>query len=523
MEMTPKSLRFSAFLLDLDRMCLHGPAGQAELRPKSFEVLRYLVNHSGRVIGKEELIKAVWPDVTVTDESLTRCISDVRRALGDTSQQIIKTVPRRGYLLDLQVSAVNGTTWAEPRRVEAYAPDDFFFLTEGRPTVAVFPFTAISDDPQRANCVSAIAEDIIAALSRCTWLTVIAGDVGRPGGKGDRFKGQPRPNYALRGTAVRMSNRLRVTVHLLDAPSGVQIWADRFDGDTDEIFNLHDRITERVVATIDPILENAEFKRLKCKSIADLRPYDLVLRASVFESEFTKDSYKAAFRCLKQALTLDQSYAPALSLQAFCRTFWLRQGWSTNVEEDTDEGVRLAIRSLEIGRNDPKVLSLSSIAIRSLANDAQRGLELATRSLELNPNSSLVLANAGYAHVYAGKPREALELFRRAERLNPRDAKAWYTAAAAGLAYFATAQYEGAVSCSQRALAQNPQFVPCMRTLAASLAQLGRVEEAAQAISLLRKEDPALTVEETYRQHRHMPKSMLSRWLEGLSVAGLPK
>jgi TolB-like protein len=153
--------------------------------------------------------------------------------------------------------------------LKAYAPDDFF-LIEG-PTIAVFSFTAISDDPQCANCVSGIAEDIISALSRCTWLTVLAGDVVETGCKEERSKRQPRPSYALRGTAVRMSNRLRVTVHLIDAPSGVQFWADRFDGDTDEILNCS-RITERVVATIEPILENAEFKRLKCKSIADLGP-----------------------------------------------------------------------------------------------------------------------------------------------------------------------------------------------------------------------------------------------------------
>jgi adenylate cyclase len=123
--MTPRSLQFSSFTLDLDRMCLHGPAGQAELRPKSFEVLRYLVNHSGRVIGKEELIKAVWPDVTVTDESLTRCISDIRRAIGDGSQEIIKTVPRRGYLLDVPVSATVVASMTAPLVAETMEPNRF--------------------------------------------------------------------------------------------------------------------------------------------------------------------------------------------------------------------------------------------------------------------------------------------------------------------------------------------------------------------------------------------------------------
>jgi DNA-binding winged helix-turn-helix (wHTH) protein len=289
MEITAKRLQFSSFTLDLDRLCLFGPSGRASLRPKSFDVLRYLVAHPRRVVGKDELIKAVWPNVIVTDESLTRCISDVRHALGDASQQIIKTVPKRGYLLDQEVSVLDTTTGATPDRIKACTPDDFFLPTEG-PIVGVFPFRAISGDPRYANCMNGIAESIIVALSRCTWLTTVPADIAQSSGSEHHTKGPVRPNYTLRGTAVHIGNRLRVTVHLIDALSGVQIWADRLSGDTDEIFELHDRIAERVVAAIEPVLENAEFKRLTCKSVADLSPYELVLRAAVLESEFTKDS-----------------------------------------------------------------------------------------------------------------------------------------------------------------------------------------------------------------------------------------
>src|SRR5258707_8765246 len=103
--MTHKSFRFESFTLDGERLCLHGPSGQADLRRKSFDVLRYLVEHASRVVTKEELIKAVWPDVTVSDESLTQCISEIRRAIGDGGLRIVKTVPRRGYLIDVPVSA----------------------------------------------------------------------------------------------------------------------------------------------------------------------------------------------------------------------------------------------------------------------------------------------------------------------------------------------------------------------------------------------------------------------------------
>jgi len=120
--MTRRSLRFGAFTLDLDRLSLRGPSGQIDLRPKSFEVLRYLLEHPGRVVTKKEVIDAVWSNVTVTDESLSRCISDVRRALADHDQQVIKTVPRRGYLFDSAVSSDTGEAGPPPPARGAVPP-----------------------------------------------------------------------------------------------------------------------------------------------------------------------------------------------------------------------------------------------------------------------------------------------------------------------------------------------------------------------------------------------------------------
>src|SRR5262245_4172359 len=193
----PRSFQFASFKLDLVRLCLLGPGGQVDLRPKSFEVLRYLVEHTGRVIGKEELIGAIWPDVTVTDESLTRCISEVRHALDDASQQIIKTVPRRGYLFDVPV-AVDAVAATPARQAAgAGAPDPSLssanhvpqidrdapagerkhiavLALPDKPTIAVLPFTNFSGDPEQEYFADGMVEEIITALSRIRWLFVIA-------------------------------------------------------------------------------------------------------------------------------------------------------------------------------------------------------------------------------------------------------------------------------------------------------------------------------------------------------------
>src|SRR5215831_15803049 len=159
--MLPKSIAFGSFTLDLNRLCLRGPSGQVDLRPKSFEVLRFLAEHAGRVVTKDELTKAVWRDVIVTDDSLPVCISEVRRALGDKHQQIVKTVPKRGYLMDVTVSATG-------------APEAPPLSLPNKPSLAVLPFTNMSGDPEQEYFADGMVEEITTGLSRLSCLFVIA-------------------------------------------------------------------------------------------------------------------------------------------------------------------------------------------------------------------------------------------------------------------------------------------------------------------------------------------------------------
>jgi TolB-like protein/Flp pilus assembly protein TadD len=527
--MTPRSLQFSSFTLDLDRMCVIGLAGKAKLRSKSFDVLRYLVEHSGRVIGKKELIDAVWPNVTVTDESLTRCISDVRRALGHDAQKLIKTIPRRGYLLDVPVSVVELAARTAPRPNGTSAQANFLLPDSGRtditrcPSVGVLAFDNLTGGRDQQHFERGTTEDIITALSRSSWLCVIQ-PASRCARKGESHaSGRQLPvNYYLSGAIRRAGNRLRITVQLLDALSGVQVWADCFDGDSDDAFELQARIAESVATAIEPVLESAELRRLNPKSNDDSDVYELLLRARALENEYTKESITGAISVLRQALTVDPRNALAMALTAICYSQRREQGWSEDPDEDTDEGLRLAIRSLEIDQQDARVVSMGGLAVRSLGNDSARGWELAARSLELNPNSTMILARAAWAELFMGNPVEALELSRRAERLNPHDPKVWYTAAVRARACFDMAQYEEALRWSKRSLALTPSFSSFLRTLAASLAKLGRIDGAVQAVSQLLHEDPHLTLSVIRTRQRHMPRSVMSRWVEALRIAGLP-
>jgi TolB-like protein len=532
MKAAPTWLQFSSYTLDLDRLCLVGPSGQKALRPKSFNVLRYLVEHPCRVIGKDELIKAVWSKVTVTDESLTRCISDVRRAFDHDARKLIKTVSGRGYLLDVPVSVVKftATTAARPNGTSAQA--NFLLPNAGQqsatditgpPSVGVLAFENLTGEPDPRHFARGTTEEIITALSRCSWLSVVP-PVSCYARTGESFAygRHPPVDYSLRGAIRRAGNRLRITVQVLDALSGVQVWADCFHGDTDDAFKLQARIARSVATSIEPVLENTELTRLKHRSNDDLDAYELLLRARALENEYTKESITGAICVLRQALTVDPRNALAMALSAICYSQRREQGWSEDPDEDTNEGLRLAIRALEIDQQDARVVSMGGLAVRSLGNDSARGWELAARSLELNPNSTMVLARAAWAELFMGNPVEALELSRRAERLNPHDPKVWYTVAVRARACFDMAQYEEALRWSKRSLALIPSFAPSLRTLAASLAKLGRIDGAVQAVARLLHDDPHLTLSMIRRRQRHMQTSVMRRWLEALRIAGLP-
>jgi tetratricopeptide (TPR) repeat protein len=321
----------------------------------------------------------------------------------------------------------------------------------------------------------------------------------------------------------RSGNRLRFTGQLIDATTGTHIWADRFEGDTSDVFDLQDRITESVVAAIEPNLQRAEIERLKRKPVANLEAYDLLLRAQQLEYEFTAQSLAEAIRCLKQALALDPSYAQAMALAAYCHGERRHQAWVQDVEAEAAEGLRLALRAVELGKDDGNVLWMAAFAVRHLAMDAHRAKQFADRSLQLNPNSAIALAIAAWIEVGMGNWAKALELARRAERLSPRDPRGWFIATVLGLAHFHAGHFDEAVSYLKKALVQNSRFATALRILAASLANLGRRDEAAAVVQELLKIDPQLTISKFRTRSIFLAESVRNRVADALRLAGLPE
>jgi TolB-like protein len=336
--------RFENFSLDADRRELRCGGDLVSLEPQVFDLLVYLIRNRDRVVSKDDMIAAVWGGRIVSESALTNRINAARAAVGDSGEQqrLIKTLQRKGIRFvgeareeqSSQAAAVPVATVAADERPHALTLPD-------RPSIAVLPFENMSGDPEQEYFASGMAEEIITALSRCGWLLVIARNSSFTyRGKAVDIRQVGRElgvRYVLEGSVRRAGNRIRFGAQLAEAANGAHIWADRFEGDMSNVFELQDRITESVVAAIEPKLQFAEFARLKQKPVSSLDAYDLYLRALQLEYQCTEESLDEAIRCLERAALLDPTFAPAMALASFCYAERAFQAWAKDFATENAE------------------------------------------------------------------------------------------------------------------------------------------------------------------------------------------
>ena len=411
---------------------------------------------------------------------------------------------------------------------KAGLPDEPSLLLPDKPSIAVLPFQNMSGDPEQEYFADGMAEEILTALSRCKWLFVIARtssftyksrvvdvrQVGRELGV----------RYVLEGSVRRGGNYLRFTAQLIDATSGAHIWADRFEGETSDVFALQDRITESVVGAIEPNLQRAEIERLKQKPAANLDAYDLLLRAHQLVYEFTPDSLTAALEYLKRSLAIDPHYAPAMAMMAYCYNLRRYQSWAKEIEAEAADAIRLSLRAAELASDDANVLWMAGMAIWPLPGELRRGTAWVRRSLEINPNSAMALTVMGWIEAIGGDKEKALQLLTHARRLSPRDPSAWFTFGGLAIAYFRHARYEELVAAAETALSHNPRYAFALRFLAAGLVMLGRRERATEVARLILKVEPGLTLAQLRARHPdNVDLQFVNVYWDALGAAGIPE
>jgi TolB-like protein/tetratricopeptide (TPR) repeat protein len=509
--------------LDMDRRELRRGVAVVPLEPKVFDLLAYLIANRERVVSKDDLLASVWEGRIVSESALTTRINAVRSAIGDSGeeQRLIKTLPRKGirFVGEVREEIADPHLAAELQRPAFALPD--------RPSIAVLPFTNMSGDPEQEYFADGMAEEIITALSRCAGLFVIARNSSFTyKGKTVDIRQVGRElgvRYVLEGSVRRGGNRLRFIGQLVDATSGAHIWADRFDGEMSDVFELQDLFTERVVGAIGPQLQLAEIDRLKHKPAAQLDAYDLLLRAQQLEYEYTRESLTAAIAHVQRALAIDPTYAPAMALGAYCYTERHIQGWADNIAAEAIEGWRLAMRAVEFGKGDGNVLWMSAYAVWNLAMDTQRAHELVSHSLATNSNSAMALTLLAWIESCLGNQSRALELFQRAGRLSPRDPRGWFIACGKASAHFMDGRFAEAVMWAKTSLTYNPRFAIGLRHLAAGLAMQGDTDAAAAIVRELLEIEPDLSLSKLRGRLMFMSELCWNLYSEGLRRAGLPE
>ncbi|MGZ5867896.1 MAG: winged helix-turn-helix domain-containing protein [Xanthobacteraceae bacterium] len=520
--MQHQSFQFEEFTLDLARLRLDGPSGPVSVRPKAFEVLRYLVENAGRVVAKDEIMKVVWPGVTVTDESLTHCVSEVRRALGDKAQRMVRTAPRRGYLFDAPVATAAEPDEPAPPTVPAAEPVQA--PVGDRPSIAVLPFANMTGDPEQDYLADGIVEDLITALSRFRRLLVIARNSsfvykGRAADVRDVAR-ELGVRYVLEGSVRRAGSRIRITGQLIEASTATHLWADRYDGEMQDVFDLQDRITRSVAGAIEPQILVAEIARATRKGTAKLDAYDHYLRARRPAMTRTRQGLGEAIASLQLALEADPTYAQAWAMLAVCTAHCFFQGFCDHDAAAADV-VRFVRNAVAYDGDDAEVLAATAFML-AWNGDHDEAVELARRAIELNSHSNAVCNWCLWALVFSGSFEEAIALYQGSLVLDPLNAHDPCNFAGVAAGYFYLKNFDTAAAWAKRAATKSPEHTPSLRYLAAALAHSGRLHEATAVVEALRARQPnsSLTRSREGTSLRHA--WMRDLYVEGLRLAGLP-
>ena len=357
-----------------------------------------------------------------------------------------------------------------------------------KPSIAVLPFANMSGDPEQEYFVDGMVEEIITALSRIRWLFVIArNSTFTYKGRAIDVKQVGRElgvRYVLEGSVRKAGQRARITGQLIEALTGTHLWADRFDGSLEDVFDLQDKVASSVAGVIEPALQAAETARSAGRPTNDLTAYDLYLRAYALTLSSTRQ-VPEALSLLEQAITRDPRYGPALAWAAFCCVRLVVDGRSEDREADRLKGTDFARRALEVAGDDPGVLANAAHALAYFGEDVGAMISLVDRALALNPNYARGWHISGYLRLLAGQPDIAIEHTEAALRLSPR-ARVGSSLGNIGYAHFASRRFDEAVPKLLLAIQEDPSAPPPYRVLAACYAHMGRLDDAREIVRRLR-------------------------------------
>jgi adenylate cyclase len=457
--------------------------------------------------------------VYLSDDAYRQVRGKTALAFDDLGERQLKNIDE-----SVRIYAVQSTTDSGAVAVKASANEGKALRLPEKPSIAVLPFTNMSDDPEQEYFADGMVEEIITTLSRFKWLFVIARNSSFTfKGKAVDIKEVGRRlgvRYVLEGSVRKALGKVRITGQLIDAVTGAHIWADRFERDLMDVFALQDEVTAAVVSAIQPKLLQTEIAIATRRRPENLSAYDYYLRALPQYYLMTREGLAEAIRLANRALELDPRFGTIAALAGTCHMNNVIQGYAIDPQLDRQEAVRLLRLALSIDDSDPDTLAWASVISAFMIGDSESEIEMADRAVALNPNSSLAWHDRGWVHRVAGLPEEAIRSFERAIRMSPLDPLLYQMHTGIGYALIELGRFDEAIVAGKKAQRQNSSYPPVYRCLVSAFAHLGRDAEAREAAARLLEVDPAFRISSWIARGGQKNAKLT---IEGLRKAGLPE
>lgn len=431
------------------------------------------------------------------------------------------TPPMKNISRPVRVFAVK---WVEGENIALSAQP--YLQWSSRPTIAVLPFRTIGGTDDESYFGDGITDEIITGLSRSHSLYVIARNSTL------RYRGRERDlrqiaseldvRYVLDGSVQRQGTRLRINTELTDVVANRPIWAERFEGSTQNLFEFQDRIAASILGSIEPRVRAVEVARVGDRPTDSLDAYNCVLKAMSRLYLFTPESFQETGELLERAISLDPSYAQAYAYLAWCLNFRIGESCSLDPSADRARALAVSQRAVELDSEDAFALAVAGHILSFMANKPNEAVDLFDQALALNQNSAFAWGLSALTFAYLGRADEALEHLQNVWRLNPFDPLNFYFWIVAGIAEFVAGRYNEAIVWLRKSRRAHPRFRPCLRTLAASLALSGDETGAQEVARELLELEPSFKVSTFISWYPLRPKD-LARMETGLRAARLPE
>ena len=537
---------FDNCVLDSDRRELCCAGAPVAVEPQVFDLLEYLIRNRERVVSRDDVLSAIWQGRTVSESALSTRMNAARHAIGDNGheQRLIRTVLRRGFrfvaevreeprstrapaLVAIDHGGIAHTQKSSPQAA-AEPPGPGFALPD-QPSIAVLPFANMSGDPEQEYFADGIVEDIITALARVPWLFVIARNSSFV------YKGQAVDvtriardlgvRYVVEGSIRRLENRVRITAQLLEAHNATHVWAHRYDRALTDVFAVQEEIADSIVAAMEPEISARERDRARRKPPEHLGAWELYQRGMWHLLQHNREHCAQAWTFFRKAIEFDPTFAAPHAGVGLVGFFRIARALTDDPAATLAEMSREAAEAVALDPNEPLGHTALGLSFRERGEYAHSFAEHEI-AIDLNPNSSLAHWSFGFSLLWGDRLEDALREYDLALRLSPKDPGTWSYLTQKASTLYQLGDYEQAARCAHDAT-RHPaaELLWAYTNLAASLAQLGRIDEAAAAVSELLRRKPAWSQSACWSlmRNRYRSEKATRHVLAGLQKAGLPE